>query len=54
MKYNRNKHEIPTKSNLNIIETIISKTIQDSDILQKDYVFINDEVNRYLRLKKMY
>ena len=35
-----------------LLAYIISKPIQDSNISEKDYIFITDEVNIYRRLKE--
>lgn len=40
------------KSKLNSIESITSKVIQELYFLKKDYVFINEEANRYNKLKE--
>lgn len=42
----------PAKTSSNNIKSIISKAINDSNISEKDYVFINDKLNRYHKSKE--
>ena len=56
MENKRPKHEkseMLARSKLNSMKTI-SKTIQESDISETDYIFINDKMNSYCKLKKKY
>ena len=51
----RRKHkkiEILAKSKLSSSESIILKTMQDSNSPEKDYVFVSDDVNMYCKLKE--
>ena len=43
---------IVVKSKLIRVKSIISKTIQEFYISEKDYAFISEEVNRYNKLKE--
>lgn len=44
---------ITNKNKLNRIESIISKEIDDSNVLEKDYLLINDWINSYQNLLKL-
>ena len=50
-KYTK-KPEILAKSKLNNIKAIYLKAMQDSNILERDYVFLHHEVNRCHNLKE--
>ena len=39
------------KAKLNSIESIILEGIQDSNIIEKEYAFVNDKVNKYRQLE---
>ena len=51
-KENTKKIAAPAKTSSNNIKSIISKAINDSNISEKDYVFINDKLNRYHKSKE--
>ena len=44
--------EILTRNKLNSITCITFTEIQDSNISEKDYLFINDILNRHRKLKE--
>lgn len=56
MENKKAKHkniEILTRDKLNSMEFIILKAMQDSNIYEKGYLLIKDEVSRCRKLKKI-